>query len=684
MGGTTSWTREDWCSALEERFFSERSARLPVLFFIDEQVLGDIYQAEAGEAVASVIETVRRRLGQPGNHNGYFHRIEREGRRWKLNGASGSPPFLDLLAVCVLAATRMGTGDYAPHNYYAQLRGLLTITEEGTPNGFGDSLDYLWSVYSWWLDERLEGTRGVSTVIENAPFTHIGRPLSQTLFLGSDIRRLDDFFRWIQLDPDEEVDEDVLILYFRAWAPEESLSVGANRLLQDKQFWPTLGRILGAYAQHWDGTRFDRTSTRAAALRVLVRLRRPGSVSLQALQPDGYPDRVAGGLGGAPCSAAAEDGVFVVGANDPRQLLRGGTLGDDLCRLTFSGGEVHVLQLDEELGGWASVSAFVPGERHFVLAAPSAAEQVRQQLERWSTEPVTAQRAPGPFAEWSLYGDIVLHGHEQLEGVLAGRRPTLKHRFALRGGLPLPLAGSYLSGGAPDVWLPPTTEDTLWLALDGQHISNRAEKVRLADHLSEIDATSHVVDYGGVIRRTIRMVQSLRVIPPVHDQPGHAIERDEDGQATAYRMLARIEDESAAAVVVAGPYVRGADDRWADAPVLLRRHAENAWLLGRHPGQVASVDKPAMPAWMVGQGLTGHLYEARAEFPVQYSVERWPSGEFKARARGSLPPGDLASEDGAADWVRLLLAAELAEGDPDLWLEYQAAAELLQSESGAS
>jgi hypothetical protein len=654
-----------------------------VLFFIDEEVLGDIFSGEADDAVDSVLETVRRRLGLPGNHNGYFHRIEREGRRWKLDGGVGSPPFLDLLAVCVLAATRMGTGNYAPNNYYAQLRSLLGIAEPGTPSGFGDSLDYLWSVYSWWLDERLGGSRGISTVIENAPFTHIGRPLSQTLFLGSDVRRLDDFFHWIQLDPDEAVDEDVLVLYFRAWAPEESLSAGANRLLEDEQFWPTLGRILGAYAHHWDGTRFDRTSTRAAALRVVVRLRRPGSVSLQALQPDGYPDRVAGQLGGATCSAAVDDGVFVVGGSDPRYLLRGGMLGDETCRLTFPGSEVHVLQLDEELGGWASVSAFVPGERHFVLAAPSAADQVRQQLERWSTEPITAQRAPGTFAAWSLYGDIVLQGDEVLEGALAGRRPTLKHRFALRGGLPLALAGSYLSGGAPDVWLPPTTEDTLWLALDGRQISNRADKVRLADHLSKDDAASHVVDYGGVITRTVRMVESHLVIPPAHAQPGHVIERDKGGQLSAHRVLARIEDANDTAIVVAGPDVGGADDRWGEAPVLLRRHAEQAWLLGRHSGELVSVTKPAMPAWMVEQGLTGHLYEAWAEFPVQYSVERWPSGELKARARASLPPGDLAADDDASDWVRLLLAAELAEGDPELWDDYQAAAELLQSECGA-
>ena len=181
----------------------------------------------------------------------------------------------------------------------------------------------------------------------------------------------------------------------------------------------------------------------------------PRSVSIHAIQPEGYPDRLAGQLGRAPASATAEDGVFVVqNAIDPRQLLRGGMLGDEKSRLTLAGSEVHILQLDPELGGWASVPSFVPGERHFVLAAPSAATIVEQQLVRWSTETISNQPAPGAFAAWRLYGDVVLQGDEDLEGVLADRRSTLKHRFAFRGGLPLEAHRSYLSGGAPDVWLP--------------------------------------------------------------------------------------------------------------------------------------------------------------------------------------------------------------------------------------
>ena len=61
----------------------------------------------------------------------------------------------------------------------------------------------------------------------------------------------------------------------------------------------------------------------------------------------------------------------------------------------------------------------------------------------------------------------VLQGGEQLEGILEGRRATMRHRFALRGGLPLEAASSYLSGGAPDAWLPPAQAGLFWLTIDG-------------------------------------------------------------------------------------------------------------------------------------------------------------------------------------------------------------------------
>ena len=134
-----------------------------MLFFVDEGVLAELYGTDdPEEAVDSITDVVRRCSVVRATLSGYFYAIERDGRTWKIAGAADTPPFLHLLAVCVLGATRMGTGEVAPHNYYYQLRELLHIDEPGTPRGFADSLDYLWSLYTWWLDDLLRGERGLS------------------------------------------------------------------------------------------------------------------------------------------------------------------------------------------------------------------------------------------------------------------------------------------------------------------------------------------------------------------------------------------------------------------------------------------------------------------------------------------------------------------------------------------
>ncbi len=683
----TSWTAEDWCRTLAERFFTERSACIPVLFFVDEEVLAEIYGGNAAEATDSITELVRRHLCSSHDLNGYFFNLEREGRRWRIDGGDGMPPFLHALAVCVLAATRMGTGSVAKHAYYFHLRELLGLGGSGTPAGFDQSFDLMWGWYSWWLNDKLGGQRGLSTVVENASMSHIGRPISQTLFRRSDARQLYDFFRWIELDPGEdEIAEDVLVTSFRAWAPAQELSPGARRLLQDEQFWPTLGRILAAYARNWDGTRAGNEGGRCAALRVVVRLRPlPASVSVESLQPEGYPERLFGHSGGWAVTAVADDGVFVIqGAVGPQHLLKGMTLGDAAARLALAGSELVILRIDEDLGGWGSVASFTPGERHFVLAAPSVAADVEHQLGGASSSPITARPAPGGLPGWMLYGDVVLQGNERFEGALASSRSTIRHRFDIRGGLPLRASASYLTGGAPDVWLPPDQAGVFWLTIDGKRVDTLAGKVRLADHLPKIETNAHLIAYGDALERRISIFESQNLTPPTDSEPGHLLEIGEDGEPTSHKLVGRAEDASVSAVTIVGPHVRGGTGEWSSPPVMLRRDAAEAWLIGAVPGEVLVVEKPAEPRWMKEVRLSCHLYEAPlAPFEIQYSIERWRSGAVKASQRAGLEPGEMDTDQGARKWVELLLEAELTRGDEELWAEYRTAAELLAAEAGS-
>ena len=194
---------DDWGSALCGRFFSEEEAGLPILFFIDEVTLADLHPSrDADTAVASLSAVVRRGLAV-GNPKGYFCAYEHKARRWKIAGGEGCPPMLPILAICVLAATRMGSGAVSPQNYRHHLCSLLGLPDDEMPDGFRDSMYILWGYLDWWLENKYGGARGRSTIVEDSHYTHIGYPLSQTLFRTADRSRLDEFFRWIGLTPGE-------------------------------------------------------------------------------------------------------------------------------------------------------------------------------------------------------------------------------------------------------------------------------------------------------------------------------------------------------------------------------------------------------------------------------------------------------------------------------------------------
>ena len=661
-----AWRADDWSDAFARHFFGPQSAQLPVLFFVDEALLAELHPSRDREAaVISLGEAVQAGLSST-DPRGYFDAFEREGRKWKLAGGDSRPPFLHLLAICVLAATRMGTSDeVASTNYRHHLCRLLDVPDIGMPAGFRDSLYYLWGALSWWLDERHKGRLGLSTIVEDKRFAHIGYPISQTLFRRSDVRQLDDFFRWMGLRAQEQVDEDVLVAHFRAWAPERGLAAGAMRMLKEPQFDPAITRIISSYARQWDGTRSDRTGPRRAAMRLVIEAHPTISAALRGLRPAGYPDRLQGSCAGRAISAEAQDGVFDVLCDiDPSMLARGIRLGSEACELVFEGADVHVLRLDSELGGWASVDFFEPGERHWLLISPEHRDDVLQQLNRSAADVGRVVPGPGGLRRWTLVRNVVFGGAANLSGALAMRRPSHRHRFALRGGLPLAAASAYLAGGAPDAWLPAASHKAnLTPTLDGNDLPRGSEQFRLAEVIGADPGAPHTISWSGATRSFVT-IASARRFPPNEGVPMHALYVDGEGHVRAHRAASASGDGDAH---VRGALVEGASVPWRPAPVLLNRRAQAAWLLGRKPGQVLVAPMPRTPTWLARTGLMDRLYEARAEFETVWVVERWRlAPELRVR-----PVIDLAPEPESAggrseqaQWSRLLQDATLTLDDP--------------------
>jgi hypothetical protein len=515
------------------------------------------------------------------------------------------------------------------------------------------------------LDERHEGRLGLSTIVEDKRVTHIGYPISQTLFRRSDARQLDDFFRWIGLRAHEQIEEDVLVAHFRAWAPERGLAAGAIRMLKEPQFDPAITRILGAYARQWDGTRSDRTGPRRATIRLVIEAHPTVSAALRCLQPVGYPDRLQGTCAGQAVTADAQDGVFeVLSEVDARMLASGVRLGSEACQLVLEGADVHVLRLDSELGGWSSVDFIEPGERHWLLISPKQRDDVLGQLTRSAVEVGRESFGPRALRSWTLVRNVVFGGAANLTGALASRRPSHRHRFALRGGLPLAAAGAYLAGGAPDAWLPAASNDAaLAPTLDGNAVPTGSEQIRLADVIGADRGAPHTLSWSGATRSFVT-VASARRFPANEAVPMHALDVDAQGQVRAHRAASTSSDGNAH---VRGALVDGAAVPWRPAPVLLNRRAQAAWLLGCKRGQVLVPSTPQTPGWLARTGLMDRLYEARAEFDVAWVVERWTLAPLlRLRPVKDMAP-DAEVTAGAPEqalWSELLRDATLTVDDP--------------------
>lgn len=529
------WDSAVWCRTLATHFFGPHAKGLPVLLFVDEALLASLHLShDPDRSVASLAAAVRRELVH-GRPSGCFGEYERRGLRWKRAGGEGPPPFLDLLALCVLAATRMGTGGLAANNYRSHLCALLAVDDAELAAGL-DGLDLLWKLLAWWLDDRNEGRLGISTIVGDEHFTHIGYPISQTLFRGADIPKVDELFRWISLEPGEPVDADVLLAYFRAWAPGKNLSAGALRMVSEPRLGAPMMRILDAYARRWDGTSSGAGGRRRGALRVVMRRSLRLAISLEALQPEGFPSRLSGRAGGRSVAVEAEDGVFALtSALSPRMLLDGVHVSADECDLVLEGAPVHVLQLDAPLGGWASVGAIAPGTRHWLLVDPAHRVDVLRQLERTADSVGSDERVGELLPGWTVVRDVTFQQAASLTGALAACSPTDRHRLSLRGGLLLRMPRAYLVGGAPDLWLPTSADQrSSPITLDGRSVPSNAAQIRLADHL-DVDASGrHTVEWNG-LRRAFTLVPSVRRVPPEEVVLAHTLELDADGRVIAHR-----------------------------------------------------------------------------------------------------------------------------------------------------
>ncbi|MGI9100179.1 MAG: hypothetical protein ACR2H2_17085, partial [Solirubrobacteraceae bacterium] len=273
-------THDEWSAALAAWFFRPDRARSHVMYLVDDMALEAIYGGDPSEALPSLVTAIRPKLRWHSPRQ-LFSGIESTTRRWKLAGSDGPPPCLPLLAITVLAASRMARGsDRAGHNYYLPFIELLDleVEEPDVIASYRESIPDLWTMLQWWLDDKQNGQLGFSTIVSDTHFTQIGYADSQTLFHSSDSDKVARFLKWLDLSPGEQIADDELLTYFRLWvtASKADLTPGAQAMLEEDERPRQLMDILRRAAGAWQGiTRDDRGRSEAAILLTLRTFPRP-------------------------------------------------------------------------------------------------------------------------------------------------------------------------------------------------------------------------------------------------------------------------------------------------------------------------------------------------------------------------------------------------------------------------
>ncbi len=169
-----------------------------------------------------------------------FSTIQQSSTAWMRSGGERkqkTPPFLAILGLCVLAASRMhaeSTTHVGAGNYYGRLNQLLDRPGQKAPDDFQKTEDY-WKRLGEWLNLDNRKERGEFRSQEIAPYTFIGPAMSQCLLREVDKEHLQKFFRDVNMSPGLAEEPNVLLPKLLSWCESHpnGLSVLARRLLRE-------------------------------------------------------------------------------------------------------------------------------------------------------------------------------------------------------------------------------------------------------------------------------------------------------------------------------------------------------------------------------------------------------------------------------------------------------------------
>ncbi|CAL9456301.1 hypothetical protein [Streptomyces sp. enrichment culture] len=697
---------DDWHEVLSAEFFGPDHESRSTVLYVDEEVERDL--AERYGIGASLVQAVAGELNWDDPERALFSRIKSRCSAWTRGAREEPPPSLPLLALSVLAATRMASSEgMRRSNFYGR---WIQLFGESPSSYRANKLEHdfpvvaaMWEQLHDWLGET-GGRHGASTISTDDHYWKIGFPISQALIRGADRQILTRFFASTGLRPHNprNVSGRELLRRLRVWTAGRHRHL-SPRLTAELANAAETGEVLitsllKRLADDWDGTLHEpeRLHRRRALGLRLMAADRGTRLEWLAETVQGVPATQVSLPGGRTFALREGYGDVYDGLEtlrpSPQHLAQGLRLEGDELVLEWVPQDVVLLRMHSHLGEWVSAEYFEPGEQHWILAVESAVRDVRAMLSSLGAR--TVRERPGPVAGWKLFTGVRAIGDSGLIRTLdrGGEHvhvlePQVREHVELSGGLRIApeyragagVAGHYLRGGAPDLRLPAgePPDRLVEVVLDGRAERLRADP-RVPFPLWRVpleEGKHHVMTAGG--SEVFTLHDGLHEgLPPGTGSLGYR----STGGAAEQRLT---EPESTDAVI------RGACLPEAGAlprTELVRCPVLEAMLIDSR-GQVLKVRQRPAPAWMLRRGLPDEVLTPclEVEVPAGYvwliyrKPARW-SVKLVTEERDIPQPSPGAD---AFSWAYAVISAAGCLQTP-AWRMYVAAANGIAGKRGMS
>ncbi|MGI1811749.1 hypothetical protein [Priestia sp. TGN 0903] len=244
-----------WNNTLCEYFFSEDNRNRTMYLHVNDDLiieLGEKLRLKKENSLKSFCESV---ISYSGNDiNRIFEIAYIYGRRWFSQGMIGFPPFLSVLAVTVLAASKMNTDleeGIHGNNYYRRLRDLIQLEGSGKPRGF-EKCNELWEMLVKW-QKKFKGKYGYFNIFKFGT-EYIGYARSQCLIRDNERELLYDFFYWAGLKPMDSITAKHLEEQLEMYLYNKSNRLSRFFFSNELKVKESLINLLLFELEKWDGT----------------------------------------------------------------------------------------------------------------------------------------------------------------------------------------------------------------------------------------------------------------------------------------------------------------------------------------------------------------------------------------------------------------------------------------------